>query len=55
MPNAECPNVESNLDKCACTAEECPRRGMCCECLRAHLSSNSLPACVREKAQMVEG
>jgi hypothetical protein len=55
MSDMKCSNLQTNLDNCPCTAEDCPRRGTCCECLRAHLSSNSLPACVRDRAQMIEG
>ena len=41
----EC-NREQNLARCACTNEDCARRGRCCECLSAHLSKRSFPACV---------
>ena len=40
--------VESNKEKCTCANVECERRGICCECLRAHLSSRSLPMCMRK-------
>ncbi len=43
----EC-RVEENKEKCTCEAEDCERRGVCCECLRAHLSRRSLPTCLRE-------
>lgn len=36
---------EENLKDCPCTYPGCPRKGMCCECLRHHLGSNQLPAC----------
>lgn len=36
---------ESNLKNCPCTYPGCSRKGMCCECLSYHLSSNQLPAC----------
>jgi len=36
---------EENLKDCPCTYPGCPRKGMCCECLRHHLESNELPAC----------
>jgi len=42
----EC-KVETNKENCACTAD-CERRGICCECLRAHLPKKSLPKCMRE-------
>jgi hypothetical protein len=44
---AECPRKEENLKTCACTYEPCDRRGICCLCLRYHLSKKELPACVR--------
>lgn len=36
---------ENNLENCPCTWEPCSRKGICCECLRYHLSHNELPAC----------
>ena len=48
MPKkTQCPNLKTNLDACPCTSEDCSRRGKCCECVRAHLASGSLPACCR--------
>jgi len=44
---ADCPNREKNAENCACTAEDCPRRGMCCECIANHRAKGDLPACVR--------
>jgi len=41
----ECKKDE-NFKKCNCTYEPCPGRGMCCECLRYHLSHDELPGCV---------
>ena len=43
----EC-KVATNKDSCACGSEKCERRGICCECLRYHLSKKSLPACVKK-------
>ncbi len=40
-----CPNRERNLQHCNCTYEPCPRKGLCCECLRYHLSRGEVPAC----------
>jgi hypothetical protein len=34
-----------NLEHCNCSYEGCPRKGLCCECLKHHLSKNELPAC----------
>jgi len=36
---------DSNLEHCNCSYEGCPRKGICCECLKHHLSKNQLPAC----------
>ncbi len=41
---------EKNLKGCNCTYEPCPRKGVCCECLRYHLRMNELPACCFTKA-----
>jgi len=40
----ECRKQE-NLEKCNCSYKGCPRKGLCCECLRYHLSKKQLPAC----------
>jgi len=40
--------VDDNKDQCSCTSTDCERRGICCECLRAHLAQQSLPSCMRE-------
>ena len=48
MPENKCPNAKSNEASCPCTADDCPRHGVCCECIRAHVSSGNLPACARE-------
>ncbi len=45
MSAKNCPNKEINLKDCACTYESCPRKGMCCECLRYHSRNNELPGC----------
>lgn len=36
---------ESNLPQCPCTYPGCPRKGICCDCLRYHLDKRELPAC----------
>jgi len=41
---------EKNLKGCNCTYEPCPRKGLCCECLRYHLAMKELPACCFTKA-----
>ncbi len=34
-----------NISKCNCSYEPCKRKGICCDCLRYHLSKRELPAC----------
>jgi hypothetical protein len=34
-----------NVKGCKCTYEPCERKGLCCECLRYHLSMKQLPGC----------
>jgi hypothetical protein len=41
----ECVNKNENLKNCNCSYEGCSRKGICCECLRYHLSMRQLPAC----------
>jgi hypothetical protein len=41
----KCVNKDKNLDFCTCTYPSCPRKGICCECLRYHLSKEQLPGC----------
>jgi hypothetical protein len=41
----KCVNKDKNLDFCICTYPSCPRKGVCCECLKYHLSKEQLPAC----------
>jgi len=45
MPSDDCRARSSNLERCNCSYEPCPRKGNCCECLRYHLSMRELPAC----------
>lgn len=40
----EC-KIENNKSVCNCTYEPCPRKGICCECVRYHLDSAEMPAC----------
>lgn len=35
---------EQNLKNCPCTYEGCPRKGICCECIKYHRDSGELPA-----------
>lgn len=36
---------ERNLEKCSCTYPECPRKGICCECVKYHRQKNQIPGC----------
>ena len=36
---------EENKEHCNCTYSGCPRKGICCDCLKYHLSNRQLPAC----------
>lgn len=45
----QCANLKKNRARCPCTYEPCERKGMCCECIRYHLSSGELPACAFPK------
>ncbi|MFA5271463.1 MAG: DUF6485 family protein, partial [Candidatus Omnitrophota bacterium] len=38
-------NAQKNLSSCNCSYESCPRKGLCCECVRYHRENNELPAC----------
>ncbi len=40
---------EKNLESCPCTYPDCPRKGLCCECIKYHLARNELPACCFSK------
>lgn len=42
----KCPNEVKNKEFCNCSYPGCSKKGLCCECLRYHLSSGQLPACV---------
>ena len=48
MPQREpCPNKEVNEKGCSCPAKDCPRHGICCECVEYHREDGSLPMCLR--------
>lgn len=36
---------EITAQRCPCTYEPCPRKGVCCECLEYHLKNRELPGC----------
>ena len=35
----------TNLQNCNCSYSPCSRKGVCCDCIRYHLSMRELPAC----------
>ena len=37
--------IASNKGHCTCLHTECSKHGICCECLKYHLSNRELPAC----------
>lgn len=46
-----CPNRALIAETCPCDVGDCPRRGMCCECIEFHRKLGDAPACmVREGA-----
>jgi hypothetical protein len=43
----DCANYALNLEMCPCDNVSCANRGICCECLSAHLQKGSTTACMR--------
>ena len=41
----EC-NQKLNVQRCTCTYDPCPRKGICCECITYHRNYNELPGCL---------
>ena len=37
---------EENRQNCPCSYPDCPRKGMCCECIMHHRKKNEIPACL---------
>ena len=43
---------KKNLENCPCTSPDCPRKGVCCQCITHHREKGQLPACYfSEKAE----
>ncbi|MFH0906146.1 MAG: DUF6485 family protein [archaeon] len=42
---------EINLKDCNCTYNACPRKGICCQCIKYHRKNAELPACYFSKEQ----
>ena len=40
---------DENLENCPCTYPDCPRKGICCECIKHHRENDELPACYFSK------
>lgn len=40
----ECTRDE-NLKDCPCSYPNCPRKGLCCKCIRHHRAKKELPGC----------
>lgn len=40
---------EQNLKDCPCAWPDCPRKGICCECIKYHWENGELPACFFSK------
>jgi hypothetical protein len=38
---------EKNQATCACPSDDCPRHGVCCECVAFHKAKGQLPVCLR--------
>ncbi|MFA5777542.1 MAG: DUF6485 family protein [Parcubacteria group bacterium] len=36
---------EQNLENCPCSYPDCPRKGICCECVSHHREKGEIPAC----------
>lgn len=36
---------EVNRERCNCSYDACPRKGICCECVQHHMALRQLPAC----------
>lgn len=37
---------KSNKENCNCSYDPCPRKGICCECIKYHRRNDELPACL---------
>ena len=40
----ECRRDENKIG-CTCTYTRCSKRGLCCECVRAHRENGEIPGC----------
>jgi hypothetical protein len=44
----ECSNREVNAEPCPCKVRDCPRLGMCCDCIEFHRLQGEPTACFAE-------
>ncbi|MDR2579512.1 MAG: hypothetical protein LBC85_00770 [Fibromonadaceae bacterium] len=42
-----CPNLETNKERCPCPSTDCGNHGFCCECVANHRQRGDLPLCLR--------
>jgi len=35
-------------NKCTCPNNDCPRHGVCCDCVAYHREKKNLPVCLRQ-------
>ena len=48
MTRKKCPNKKDNENYCPCTFTDCPRQGICCECLQYHKTIKFPTACITD-------
>ncbi len=41
----DCKKQQNIDERCTCSYDGCPRKGVCCDCLAYHLKSKQLPGC----------
>jgi len=48
MPRQKCPNKKENEKSCPCDELDCPKHGICCECVAFHRKNpkECKPACM---------
>ena len=53
----KCSRKDENLSECNChyNFEDCPRKGICCECILYHRELRQLPACYFDMEAELKG
>jgi len=46
MTRKDCPNKKDNENVCPCPFVNCPRHGVCCDCIQFHKTIGIPPACI---------